>query len=130
MADEGRIVYGLVDAARVVDDQPAEGVEPRLLRVPHPAADVDLARRKVEVAADAMRSPFGDLRAVRIRARPREARRDVGLVRRLVLREPDVAVDAERGPAGIRGERDTARVEPLPERGDERLERLLEQPLV
>src|SRR4029077_9021634 len=106
-----------------------------LVGMPDPAADVDLARLEVEVAAARM-----DLGGVRSGARviagrrgftgPREASAKVRLVRRLVLRESDVAVDPERALPGVRAEGDPALLELLAERRDQRLERLLEQPLV
>ena len=59
-----------------------------------------------------------------------EGRPDVRLVRRLVLAEADVSVDAERGPGRVGPERDPARPERLVERDAQRLERVLEESLV
>jgi hypothetical protein len=54
----------------------------------------------------------------------------VGLVRRLVLGEPGIAVDPEDRPLRIRLERDPALVECICQRADERFHRLLEESLV
>ena len=88
--------------------------------MPHAAAGKHLARLKVEVRADAAAAFAG----------PREAGRDVCLVRRLVGREADVAVDAERGPCRIGPQGHAARLETLSECQAQQLERLLEQTLV
>ena len=53
---EPRLVDQAADGLRVVGDRGAEGRELGRRRVPHPAADVDLARRQVEVAAAGCRS--------------------------------------------------------------------------
>src|SRR5262249_36894157 len=74
-----------------------------------------------------VRPPRGDLAAVPM---PREARRHRRLVRALVLREPDVAVDAERRLRGVRVERDVPAPELLLERDAQLLEGLPEQALV
>ena len=96
---------------RVLGDGRAEGRELGRRRMPHPAADVDLAGRHVEVAAR-VAALAEAVRAVRAAALgPWERRGDVGLVRRLVLGEPDVAVDPERRPGRIGIERDAARRE-------------------
>jgi len=85
----------------------------------------DLAGRQVEIAA--ARVTFAGVRsAVWIRgfiAGPREARPDVRLVRRLVLREAHVAVDPERRFRRVRPERDPTSPELVVDRDAERLER-------
>src|SRR6185369_11602484 len=55
---------------------------------------------------------------------------EVGLVRRLVLGEPGIAVDPEDRPLRIRLERNPALVECICQRADERFHRLLEEFLV
>src|SRR5437588_10872717 len=60
----------------------------------------------------------------------RKAGPDVRLVRRLVLREPHVAIDPERRAYRVGGERDAGGSEALVEGDAEGLERLLQQPLV
>ena len=96
-------------------------------RMPHPAPDVDLAGSQVEVAARVAALAVGLDAALG----PRERGRDVRLVRRLVLREADVAVDPERR-AGRIGRRAGCRASrnALVEGDAQRLERPLEQPLV
>ena len=124
--DEAGLLERRPHAVRVVDDLLAERVERRLLGHPHPAAGVHLAGLEVEVAAVRVGAPsWGEPPAD-----PREARPDVGLVRRLVLAEAGVAVDPEDRALRVGLERDAARLEALGERGDERLQRLLEEPLV
>jgi hypothetical protein len=97
-AAEERVEAGLVDRGVdlvvALDDGPPPRVDQRLLDVVHPAAEIHLARLEVEVPAG---------RAVALAARrcgtildPGEPRPDVRLVRRLVLREPDVPVDPKR----------------------------------
>ena len=94
---------------RVVGDGGAERRELGRRRVPHPAADVDLAGRHVEVAAR-VAALAEAVRAVRAAALgPRERRGDVRLVRGLVLGEPDVAIDPERRSGRVGLERDPAR---------------------
>src|SRR6185503_51218 len=93
------------------------------------ATDEDLARLEVEVAtaaptAERRQRPVGGPVGIG------EARTDVRLVRRLVLREPDVAVDAERRPARVRRQRDPASRELLVEGQAEGFQGLLQQALV
>src|SRR4051812_41667106 len=90
-----------------VRDPIPERLQPRSVRMPYPAADVDLAGLEMEVAAAGMDR-------VRVRATgrlvdaipgPHEARGQMGLVRRFVLAEPRIAVDPERRLHGIRVQR-------------------------
>jgi hypothetical protein len=53
-----------------------------------------------------------------------------GLVRRLVLREADVAIDPERRTGRVGGQRQPGRCEPFGQRHAQGLERSLEQALV
>src|SRR4029078_12993464 len=62
--------------------------------------------------------------------RPREARAEMALVRRLVLAEASVAVDPERRALRVRGHRPAAGLQSFCERRDHGLEGLLEEPLV
>src|SRR6185436_19389870 len=129
---ERGVLEGNANTIRVVADNIPERVEPRLLHLPHAAADVHLARLEVEVAAIAVGALV--VSAARLRARrlldPRERCAQVALVRRLVLAEPRVAIDPERRTLGIGEHRHAARLQSLRKRGDHGLERLLQQALV
>src|SRR5206468_1916735 len=95
--------------------------------MPHPAADVDLARLEVEVPTTAVRSRRG---APILAVGPGKRSPDVRLVRRFVLGEPNVAIDPERRSGRVRTQWDTPRPEPLVDGHAELLERPLEQALV
>ena len=132
---ECRLEPGLLerrpDSIGVLHDGPPERIEAGLLGHPHAAADVHLAGLEVEVAAVPVGGAIGlDQAAVGRALEPREARPEVRLVRRLVLREARVAVDPEDRALGIGEERDVAGRQALRQRGDQRLDRFLEQPLV
>ncbi len=112
-------------AVRFVEDLLAERVEGGLLRHPHAAAGVHLAGLEMEVPAVRVGALVG-----RAAFDPREARSDVRLVRALVLAEAGVAVDPEDRALRVGLERDASGSEAIGERGDERFQRLLEEPLV
>src|SRR3954454_23779059 len=83
----------------------------------------------MEVAAGAVDVRRED-RSVRAAFHVRKAGPYVRLVRRLVFREPDVAIDPERGARRVGCERDAGGSEALIERDAQGLEGFLEQPLV
>src|SRR5207248_3711860 len=125
--EEGRLVRDRMDSRGVLEHEAAPGSERPGIGVPHPATHEDLAGREVKVAAAAS--------AAARNGRPGkpldigEARADVCLVGRLVLREADVAVDPERRFGGIRRQRDVLRAEPLVQRRAVLLERWFEETL-
>ena len=112
------------DAGSVVQSL-AEGRQDRRFRVPHAAAHEDAARLEVEVAAHAHAGA-----ARRRRALPGELGALRGLVGRLVLREADVAVDAERRACGVGTKRQSTGGEAVRQGDAERLEGLLDESLV
>ena len=116
---ECRVLERSPDAIGVGDHGAPEGIDPRLRRHVHAAADVHLAGPEAHVAADAMALLSADRRAAGgrasrggrtgIRPDPRERRGHVRLVRRLVPAEARVAVDPERRTLRVGLERDAAR---------------------
>src|SRR5438105_3068198 len=76
----------LLPLGGLVDDADADLLEHLALWHPHPAADEALSRLEVEVVA-------GSVYALAARL---EVRRGVRLVRALVLREPDIAIDPKQ----------------------------------
>src|SRR5215210_4226391 len=126
---EPRVFESLAHSRGLVHDRPPERIEAPFLRHPHPAAGVHLARLEVEVAAVAVSTVVDALPSF-VAFDPRKRRRDVRLVRRLVLAEPGVAVDPERRALRVGLKRDAARLETLVERDAERLHRLLQESFV
>ena len=118
-----------MDASSILDDGRPEGGQDRRLRMPHAAADVDVAGRQVEIAAGPMAFGCADgaVPAV-VLLDPREARRRRSSCTAIVLGEARVAVDPERRPRRICLERDALRRKSGGERLDQGDQRLLEEP--
>src|SRR6266516_771758 len=98
--------------------------------MPDAAADEDLARLEVEVPATRMSGRRGTSDIPGSVFCPGQGRADVRLVRRLVLREADVAIDPEWRFGRIGSKRNATSPEALLERHHQGLEWLLQQPLV
>ena len=123
--EEPRVLDRGEHPIRLLDHGTPERVQAGLLRRPHPTTGEHVPRCEVEVRTVAVDHVVG----ARCALDPGNAGADVGLVRRLVLREARVAVDPEDRPLRIGPQRDAASREPVVEGGDQRLHRLLEQPL-
>src|SRR5438552_15930893 len=107
-------------ARRVPVDRGAPGREPLGCRVPAATADIHVPWLEVEVAACVGVARSG----------VRERRGNIRFVRRLVLREPNVAVDPEWRGRSVGPQRDSGRREALVYDDAELLERLLQEPFV
>src|SRR4051794_4196458 len=91
---ERRRLADLAPAPRLGGDAGADGVQDVAVGVPEAARHEDAVRFQIEIEA-------GSVDVARLRVAELDA--DVRLVRRLVLGEPHVAVDAEQRAAGGTG---------------------------
>ncbi len=127
---EAGLLEGCPHPLRIVPNRPAEGLEDLAGRHPYATPDVHVAGREVEVPAGA--ADLGTLGRHRRGplTEPWEAGTEVGLVGRFVPAEAGVPVDAEGRSPRVGEHRDPALGEAPGQRRCERLDGLLQQPIV